>query len=149
MENRVSSDLYLSNYQKNERQTGTSALGKDDFLKILITQLQNQDPTSPMEDKEFISQMATFSSLEQMTNMNKMFEQFLYQQSDMSFFQQSELIGKTVTYEVDSSGNSGDPSPKTKTAVVKSVLFEDGTTKLELDDGTKIDNRAVIKVSKP
>jgi len=47
-----------------------AALDKNDFLKILITQLSHQDPTQPMDDKAFIAQMAQFSSLEQMTNMS-------------------------------------------------------------------------------
>jgi flagellar basal-body rod modification protein FlgD len=47
----------------------SAALDREDFLKILITQLTHQDPTQPMEDREFIAQMAQFSTLEQMVNM--------------------------------------------------------------------------------
>ncbi|MFP4375878.1 MAG: flagellar hook assembly protein FlgD [Spirochaetales bacterium] len=76
----------------NQRQAKTE-LGKDEFLKILMTQLTNQDPTEPMQDREFIAQMAQFSSLEQMTNMADQFKQLggILQSS-----QAMGLLGRTV-----------------------------------------------------
>jgi flagellar basal-body rod modification protein FlgD len=61
-------NLFNKKISDGKAKTGQN-LGRDDFLKILITQLSYQDPTAPMEDKEFIAQMAQFSSLEQMTSM--------------------------------------------------------------------------------
>jgi flagellar basal-body rod modification protein FlgD len=68
-------------------------LDKDDFMKILITQLTHQDPTQPMEDKEFIAQMAQFSSLEQMTNMSQSFGKL---QGMLSSSQAMGMLGQKV-----------------------------------------------------
>jgi len=80
---------------------GNKGMGKDDFMQILITQLSHQDPTNPMKDKEFIAQMAQFSSLEQMTNMSKQFSKLSgVLQSDQAL----SMLGKNVTV-MDSAGN--------------------------------------------
>jgi flagellar basal-body rod modification protein FlgD len=68
-------------------------LGKDDFLKLLITQLSHQDPTQPLEDREFVAQMAQFSTLEQMTNMTGELSKVL---GLLARSQAVALLGKTV-----------------------------------------------------
>lgn len=94
--------------QQNElSRTVKKELGKNEFLNLLVTQLRNQNPLEPMGDKEFIAQMATFSSLEQLQNMNKSVSlinevmlEVLYNQREMAAsFILSEavaLIGKVV-----------------------------------------------------
>jgi flagellar basal-body rod modification protein FlgD len=76
-------------------------LGRDQFLKLLMTQLQNQDPTSPMEDKQFIAQMAEFSALEQMTSLSS---EFARMSGLISSGQAVSLLGKEV--EVTQNGQS-------------------------------------------
>lgn len=84
--------------------TASQELGKDDFLKLLITQLQNQDPTSPMENTEFIAQMAQFSSLEQMTNMSTEFTKLA---NMLNSGEAVSLLGKSVEVASGESSISG------------------------------------------
>jgi flagellar basal-body rod modification protein FlgD len=92
-----------------------SILGKDDFLRILVTQLAHQDPSSPLQDKDFIAQMATFSSLEQMTNLNTAFGKFA--KSEIN--QYTASIGKEISWTP-----AGATSPTT--GVVNGVSTQDG-----------------------
>ena len=81
------------NLQLNPTRQPTQNLGRDDFLKILITQLSFQDPTAPMQDKEFIAQMAQFSTLEQMTGMARDFARLT---AIISGSEASSSLGKSV-----------------------------------------------------
>lgn len=80
------------------------AVGKDDFLKLLVTQLRFQDPMNPMEDKEFIAQMAQFNALEEMQKLNR---NFSAQNDFAQLSQASSLIGKTVAIKTESEHFAG------------------------------------------
>lgn len=85
--------------------TGSAGMGKDAFLQILTAELTNQDPTAPKDSTEYVAQLAQFSSLEQMTNLN----------TTTAMSSANSMIGKNITLsDTDSSGNA-------YTGVVKSV----------------------------
>lgn len=135
----IDSNLLLSSKVSDQKKT-SSVLGKDDFLKILITQLQNQDPLNPMQDREFISQMATFSSLEQMTNMNQALTEFIQIQNQHSIIQYSEMIGKQVEYKTEEGEGTG---------IVKSVRFNGSDVLIELENGLEVISSNIQKISAP
>ena len=77
--------------------TSETVMGKDDFLTLLITQLRNQDPLNPSDSTEFTAQLAQFSSLEQLQNINSALASFEVYQSTANNIQASNFIGQTVT----------------------------------------------------
>lgn len=86
----------LDNTQKSD------ILGKDDFLQLLVAQLKAQDPLNPMDNTEFTAQLAQFSSLEQLTNVNETLESLRISQTSLNNFQAVDYIGKSV----QASGNA-------------------------------------------
>jgi len=86
-------------------------LGKDDFLQLLIAQLSHQDPTAPMEDTQFIAQMAQFSSLEQMTNMGSGVDKL---NSLLSGSAATNAVGRNVDLEMGEQTVSGTISAATR-----------------------------------
>jgi flagellar basal-body rod modification protein FlgD len=96
----------LSSDQLNEASRVVSnELGKDAFLRLLIAELANQDPLNPMDDREFIAQMAQFSTLEQMTNMTKALEGL----SSMEPYSAVSYVGKLVAFDYEASDGSVTP----------------------------------------
>ncbi|MGZ3770181.1 MAG: flagellar hook assembly protein FlgD [Bdellovibrio sp.] len=82
---------------KKIRAAGNPNLDKDAFFKLMITQMKNQDPTNPMKSHEMAAQLANFSSLEQMQNMNRTLDEMKNGQKPSENFQALNLIGKAVS----------------------------------------------------
>ena len=94
---------------------GDQFIGKDGFLKLLITQMQNQDPLEPMSNEDFAAQLAQFSSLEQMQNLNEGFSNMMNLNKVSTT---ASLIGKEVVYQNQETGH--DITGKVNRVIIKS-----------------------------
>jgi len=105
-------------------------LGKDSFMRLLVSQLQNQDPINPQSNEDFIAQLAQFSSLEQMENLNDAFLGMAAMQQSTALIGQleaaSNLIGKSVEYYDPQTG-------ELTSGVIDSVRVQDSVAMLNID----------------
>ena len=89
--------------------TSDVSMGKNDFLLLLVAQLENQDPMNPQDATEFTSQLAEFSSLEQLENANKSLEGLAAMSSEMERMSALGLIGQDVIAQTEQFHFSGEP----------------------------------------
>ncbi len=101
-----------------------STLDYDAFLKLLVTQLKNQDPTKPMDSTEYIAQLATFSNVEQSISANKKLDELILQ---TQISQGIGLVGRHVT-SLDGLGEG----------TVESVRFTEYGIAATLSDGSEL-----------
>ncbi|NOQ46897.1 MAG: flagellar hook assembly protein FlgD [Desulfobulbaceae bacterium] len=93
------SQSYTTQNQSQPTETKGQTLGQDDFLTLLVAQLQNQDPLNPTDATEFTAQLAQFSQLEQLFNLNDSMEQLATAQNNSERLSALSLIGKEVLVE--------------------------------------------------
>lgn len=130
--------VYQLQQNKTNSRTGMDTNDSNMFLKLMLQQLQNQDPTEPTSNTEWLSQLAQYSSLEQMTQMNDGLSKCMNYMSSMyndmgvnsEITQTLSLIGKEVTLK-----DPDDPAGVKKiTGTVSEASFEDGTGRVKVGD---------------
>jgi len=114
-----------------------ASLGEDAFMQLLLAQLKNQDPLKPMEDQDFIAQLAQFQSLNQLTEMSKTLDELIKAQS---LSQGSALLGKTVS--------GMDDSGQVTSGVVSGLRLVGGEVMLDLG-GPTMPLNSVHSVTQP
>lgn len=108
---------------RTERKIGTTELGKDAFLTLLITQMQYQDPLNPSSDTEWIAQMAQFSALEAMQNMGQTME------NSQAF----QLVGQYVIVDENAAKAGGTGNPSLKAGIVDYITLSGGKAYISMD----------------
>lgn len=128
-------DQIISTYSPSTSQ-GTKksgdSMGKDDFLKLLVTQLQKQDPMNPEDPTQFTSQLTQYSSLEQLVNVNTNLQGLTDQQLASTQLTATSYIGKVVNV----SGNTLNVSQGSATAGHYSLPADSAVTSLEVYDAS-------------
>lgn len=114
-------------------------LGKEDFLKLLVTQLQNQDPLEPMDNKDLVLQLSTFSTLEQTQNLNENFSAFLGI-SNMSTA--GSMIGKEVSFY------DAENEMQLTSGTVEKVIVDSNQVALEVD-GKQVPLSFITSIGEP
>jgi len=122
---------------QTDTQTQQTAIGQDDLFEILLTQLTYQDPLKPLDNQEFIAQLAQFTSLEQSRQSNANLESMLTMQTSN---QALGLIGNLVQVDISNGGAVGN---------VLTVTFQSGVPKLSvvLTDGNVLPNVSLSQIS--
>lgn len=124
---------------------GSNQLGKNEFLKLLVTQLGNQDPSNPVDSQAFVAQLAQFTSLEQMENMNRTLDDLVLAQATSNHMSMANLVGKHAVVKSDgvTVGPNGAASAVTANlgadaaTVTVNVLDKDGKLVRTVDLGTR------------
>lgn len=119
-------------------------LGKDDFLRIMITQMKHQDPTNPFKAEQMAAEMAQFASVEQLSNLNQSMGKMIESHKPAERMAMAGLIGKSVVVDRDRFGHvegQGDALsyslPKDATTVKAVIISEQGEVVLEKDIGAQ------------
>jgi flagellar basal-body rod modification protein FlgD len=134
--NTNSSDRILTLDEMKPKGSTGGEMGKDQFLKLFVAQLQHQDPMNPMNDSEFMGQMASFSTLEQVSNLAAANERVA---SNLTASSAIGLIGRTVSYV--------DENDQIHTGKVDKVTTAGGVPTLTVDGVDGIDPSTITQVA--
>ena len=134
--NTNSSDRILTLEEMKPKGSSGGEMGKDQFLKLFVAQLQHQDPMNPMNDSEFMGQMASFSTLEQVSNLAAANERVA---SNLTASSAIGLIGRTVSYV--------DENDQIHTGKVDKVTTAGGVPTLTVDGVDGVDPSTITQVA--
>ena len=125
----INTNQVLTPDQMKPKDAANGTLGKDDFLKLFVAQLQHQDPMNPMQDSDFMGQMASFSTLEQVANLA----------SENAKSNAIGLLGRTVTYK--------DKDGAVHTGAVEKVSTVDGKPSLTVGGTDGVDPTTITQIA--